>query len=63
RHYARHEGDLHAELSVNTRNGEFFYKETGVLEGKPYSVQAHGWLVRGIHRHGRYPEGLSPERQ
>ncbi|SIT47128.1 hypothetical protein BN2476_560001 [Paraburkholderia piptadeniae] len=37
-----------ADLSVNMQTHEFFYTESGLKDGKPYVVKAHGWLKHGL---------------
>ena len=38
---------MQSDLSVNVQTHEFFYTERGVMDGKPYVVNAHGWLKPG----------------
>jgi hypothetical protein len=46
-HYAYRDaaGKTQALLSVNLKTREYFYNETGVRAGHPYTVKAHGWLT------------------
>jgi hypothetical protein len=51
-HYAWQSGNMadniQSALSVNLKTQEYFYTETGIRAGQPYSVKAHGWLKRGL---------------
>jgi hypothetical protein len=37
----------HCELSLNAQTNEYFYTERGAIDGKAYTVTAHGWLKPG----------------
>jgi hypothetical protein len=43
-HYVSEDGSSRAELSVNPVTQEYFYRESGIASGKPYTLQTHGWL-------------------
>jgi hypothetical protein len=44
RHYGSDENGVHVELSFDTRTREFFYRESGLSAGQPYTLSTHGWL-------------------
>jgi hypothetical protein len=48
RHYALDDGQTHAQLSFNPQSHEYFYREQGVNNGKPYTVTSHGWLKESV---------------
>jgi hypothetical protein len=43
-HYLAQEGDARSTLSVNPQTREYFYEESGVRDGQPYTVRSHSWL-------------------
>jgi hypothetical protein len=43
-HYLAQDRGARSTLSVNPQTREYFYEESGVLNGQPYTVNAHGWL-------------------
>ena len=49
KHFAHEDAatQTRAALSVNTQTREFFYVESGVKAGEPYTVKSHGWLKSG----------------
>jgi hypothetical protein len=36
------------DMSVNMNTYEYFYTETSIKAGQPYTVKAHGWLKHGF---------------
>jgi hypothetical protein len=43
-YYLDTEGERRSTLSLDTDTGEYFFEESGVADGEPYTVRVHGWL-------------------
>jgi hypothetical protein len=48
RHFTSDDAGVNAQLSFNPQSREYFYREQGVNNGKPYTVTSHGWLKESV---------------